>query len=905
MEKLCSVSGRETSQRRAGEDDERGGDRAIARGPVAALGYAGVRFASARFVGAASRRARARPARLGGLPRAFPRSAGSRPAALGPSRARPRAHLLPAPRPVRPRRTLRLRLRGPRDAENPTGKLLVACGVGLLTGLGVAVFNIAEHGLHDLVFLTTASSPERYQLEGVRDVRPDTWLQAVGTVAAPTAAGFAVTGLRFLADGFDGEEKPRWPWANEEERANEDASETPPDPTNVFRSAAKPTLKAAAAVVTLGSGASLGPEGPSVEIGASIAGGIAAAGTGTGTTGTRTGKGMSDLSPAASSRRLGLIAAGSAAGISAGFGAPIAGLFFAFESILQPAASKGNLEQGGSTGFGPLTTESVILASVLAAVVSAVLLGEQPAFVVPAFELKNLAELPLYLPLGLACGATAVAFRASSSVLGGGFTALERGVGGFGVPRELHAPFGGFAFGLASLLFPEVTYQGFDNVNSMLGAQGSAFRVPYPPTLLLELVVVKLLATSLCRQAGLVGGVYAPSLFMGAALGSAYGAALVPLALQGVPVAPPQAYALVGMAGVLAGICRVPLTAILLLFELTHDYRIIVPLMGTVGVASWVAGAAERSAESAKAAARGDSARPNTPVTPPWKSPRDDRRGSWAQASSPRTPARGRATTTTTPRPRPTPKPRRHPPPSRVFASRTRCEWTSRGYPPRRSAASAAEAARDAAKSARESGGGVAGGSAAVCCAAIVVDDVEGSFVGVATAASLAAAVERATRGGREETAAEACDPNVPTVTSSTTLLDASAAMRAHGASLAAVVAGVGVGGVDGVGGADGVGGVVDGGVGGVVDGGPGRGGRMYEPPVGRVGGARAVEAERDAAAIAKALRARARKPKPRDERRRERRRREGGKHSRTTSTGLPGLPGLGLPGLASIPVDF
>ena len=677
------------------------------------------------------------------------------------------------------------------DAENPTGKLLVACGVGLLTGLGVAVFNIAEHGLHDLVFLTTASSPERYQLEGVRDVRPDTWLQAVGTVAAPTAAGFAVTGLRFLADGFDGEEKPRWPWANEEERANEDASETPPDASDVLRSAAKPTLKAAAAVVTLGSGASLGPEGPSVEIGASIAGGIAAAGTGTGTgtgtgmgtgtTGTRTGKGTSDLSPAASSRRLGLIAAGSAAGISAGFGAPIAGLFFAFESILQPAASKGNLEQGGSTGFGPLTTESVILASVLAAVVSAVLLGEQPAFVVPAFELKNLAELPLYLPLGLACGATAVAFRASSSVLGGGFTALERGVGGFGVPRELHAPFGGFAFGLASLLFPEVTYQGFDNVNSMLGAQGSAFRVPYPPTLLLELVVVKLLATSLCRQAGLVGGVYAPSLFMGAALGSAYGAALVPLALQGVPVAPPQAYALVGMAGVLAGICRVPLTAILLLFELTHDYRIIVPLMGTVGVASWVAGAAERSAEAAKAAARGDSGETEHASYTAVEVPEGRSEGvvgtgiisAYAGAGSSDDDDETETETETAS--------------SSSALARLRVADAMRMDVPRvssaASATSAAEAARDAAKSARESGGGVAGGSAAVCCAAIVVDDVEGSFVGVATAASLAAAVERATRGGREETAAEACDPNVPTVTSSTTLLDASAAMRANGAS--------------------------------------------------------------------------------------------------------------------------
>ena len=227
-------------------------------------------------------------------------------------------------------------------------------------------------------------------------------------------------------------------------------------------------------------------------------------------------------------------------------------------------------------------------------------------------ELKNVAELPLYLPLGLACGAVAVAFRASSRVLGAGFKRLENPPNTFStsssdgafvgyprVPRAWHAPLGGFVFGVASLLFPEVTYQGFDNVNSMLGADGGGLRTPYPPTLLLELVLAKLAATTLCRQSGLVGGVYAPSLFMGAALGSAYGALLTPVAVAtgavGLgAVAPPQAYALVGMAGVLAGICRVPLTAILLLFELTHDYRIIVPLMGTVGVASWVAGAAER-----------------------------------------------------------------------------------------------------------------------------------------------------------------------------------------------------------------------------------------------------------------------------------------------------------------------
>ena len=534
------------------------------------------------------------------------------------------------------------------DDPKPTDLLAVACGVGLLTGLGVGAFNIAEHGVHDLVFLTTTVySPDRFRVEGMRDVRPETWVQAVGAVAAPTAAGFAVTGLRFLAGGFDGEEAPRWGSENTTKHESESAEQTeassdaaaPKSWTVAARAAARPALKAAAAVVTLGAGASLGPEGPSVEIGASIAGSLHEATTSSsggsgGFFGSQTlaererdGAGANDSRRARrrrarlASRRLGLVAAGSAAGISAGFGAPIAGLFFAFESVLQPASARraGNAagdvdvdDLGGSTGFGALTTESVILASVLAAVVSGALLGEQPAFIVPAFELKNLAELPLYLPLGLLCGATAVAFRSSSAVIGRGFAALERGgASGAGgeergetanssarfalrVPREWHAPLGGAAFGVVATLFPEVTYQGFDNVNSMLGAEGSPFRTPYSPSLLTGLVLVKLAATALCRQSGLVGGVYAPSLFMGAALGSAYGAALVPLALAGAPVAPPQAYALVGMAGVLAGICRVPLTAILLLFELTHDYRIIVPLMGTVGVASWVAGAAER-----------------------------------------------------------------------------------------------------------------------------------------------------------------------------------------------------------------------------------------------------------------------------------------------------------------------
>ena len=714
--------------------------------------------------------------------------------------------------------------------EDDTSKLIVACAIGLATGLGVALFNVAEHATHDLVFVTTNLDPTRFQLEGERQAGPaaDTLFQAFAAVAAPTAAGFLVTGMRFACGGFEGEEVPRAPrWRglrsdrgrseddDDENEADDDASDADgtdggfADGRDLAR-AAKPVLKAAAAVVTLGSGASLGPEGPSVEIGASVAGGVSELANVT--------------SSAKTAQRLGLIAAGSAAGISAGFGAPIAGLFFAFESILQPAASRGSLPTrggGGSTGFGPLTTESVILASVLAAVVSNQILGDTPAFVVPAFDIRAAAELPLYLPLGFLCGATAVAFRASSSALGNAFNALERGGGGSGgwggVPREWHAPLGGFVFGLVALYFPEVTYQGFDNVNSILNAEGSAFRLPYPPTLLLELVLVKIASTALCRQSGLVGGVYAPSLFMGAALGSAYGAALVPLALAGVPVAAPQAYALVGMAGVLAGICRVPLTAILLLFELTHDYRIIVPLMGTVGVSSLVASAAERkmSMWSASAAAGTKSALDSLNRSfdedeldrvsreaaleraaaeeeeDDVECAEEDEDIGLCEIRNPDETREGDALDAAD---------------EEALRSLRVADVLRRDVPRVSALASAADAAteaRDSAMNARDRSNG------SVSCCAVVVDPASGTFVGIATAASLRGALDvmrrraAAKRGadGRAKddsgglgpvVAADACDFSVPAVASGSSLWEARRAMRESGASVCVVVAAAG-----------------------------------------------------------------------------------------------------------------
>jgi hypothetical protein len=146
--------------------------------------------------------------------------------------------------------------------------------------------------------------------------------------------------------------------------------------------------------------------------------------------------------------------------------------------------------------------------------------------------------------------------------------------------------------GIFSIFYPEVSYNGFDNVNALLTTDVLQI---YKPELLVQLIAAKLLATSLCRSSGLVGGVYAPSLFMGAALGASYGGFLAHMDSMSnlIEVAPPQAYALVGMAGVLASVCRVPLTAILLLFELTGNAKIILPLMGTVGVASWAVKSAD------------------------------------------------------------------------------------------------------------------------------------------------------------------------------------------------------------------------------------------------------------------------------------------------------------------------
>ncbi|KAG0467979.1 hypothetical protein HPP92_017307 [Vanilla planifolia] len=237
-------------------------------------------------------------------------------------------------------------------------------------------------------------------------------------------------------------------------------------------------------------------------------------------------------------RRIALVAAGAAAGIASGFNAAVAGCFFAIETVLRPLRAENS---------PPFTTAMIILASVISSTVSNVLLGERPAFTVPTYELKSAA--------------------------------------------------GGLGAGIIALKYPGTLYWGFTNVDEILHTGKSAAAPGIG--LLTQLAAAKVVSTALCKGSGLVGGLYAPSLMIGAAIGAVFGGSAAELINSAIPgnsaLAQPQAYALVGMAATLASVCSVPLTSVLLLFELTKDYRILLPLMGAVGLAIWIPSVANQS----------------------------------------------------------------------------------------------------------------------------------------------------------------------------------------------------------------------------------------------------------------------------------------------------------------------
>jgi H+/Cl- antiporter ClcA len=394
---------------------------------------------------------------------------------------------------------------------------------------GTPLKSLLQLGLEGLGWLApSAPAPLPEPAISAKDDLTD-WLALWPVVVVPTLGGLAVGVLRWVAGSIG----PGIPSL----LAMADGA--------VAAAPRLPLLRLVAASLSLGSGASLGPEGPSVESGGNLGLWVAS---------------RSGLTPQSQKA---LVAAGIAAGLAAGFKAPIAGVFFAFEGSFNAIQSRPSLR-------------AVLVAAVASALVTQLVLGDTPILRLPAYQVRSPLELPLYLGLGLVASLVSLALVRLLAL--GRHPQVLRLVGQ--LPPGLATALGGAAVGGLALLFPEVLGVGYDTIESLLG-QDEAI----PLLTLVGVIAAKLLATTLSNASGFVGGGFAPALFLGAVLGNVYGQLLGAGGLN-LPVAEPPAYAMVGMAAVLAGSARAPITSILLLFELTRDIRIVLPLMAAAGLSA-------------------------------------------------------------------------------------------------------------------------------------------------------------------------------------------------------------------------------------------------------------------------------------------------------------------------------
>jgi chloride channel protein, CIC family len=284
--------------------------------------------------------------------------------------------------------------------------------------------------------------------------------------------------------------------------------------------------------VSLASGIALGREGPSVQVGAGIASILG--------------------------RQLGLSAAtirslvpiGAAAALAAAFNTPIAAVLFTLEEVMGDLHAR--------------VLGAIVLSSATSWIVLHLLLGDEPLFHVPAYQLVNPLEFGIYAVLGIVGGLVSVSFVKLLLWLRKYFLRMP--------PRTawIQPTAGGLAVGIMGWIVPEVLGVGYGHVSQALNGQ-MALKV------MVLLVALKLVATATCYASGNAGGIFGPSLFIGAMLGGAVGGGahmLLPDYTGSV-----GAYALVGMGTAFAGIIRVPMTSVIMIFEITRDYSIIVPLM--------------------------------------------------------------------------------------------------------------------------------------------------------------------------------------------------------------------------------------------------------------------------------------------------------------------------------------
>ena len=296
-------------------------------------------------------------------------------------------------------------------------------------------------------------------------------------------------------------------------------------------------VKSLASSVCIASGGSVGREGPIAQIGSAL------------------GSLIGQLLKLSEDRVRTLVACGAAGGIAATFNAPIAGAVFALEVLLR---------RFGSVYFG-----AVVISAVTADVIAHYFEGDSRTFLTPEYTMQSPWELLLYTLMGFIAALAAVGFSRllyfSEDIWG-----LIR------IPEPAKPLLGGILLGLLGIIsyqidgFPRVFGVGYETIENTLFSQ-LTLQVTF------GLLLLKLVATTLTLGSGGSGGIFAPSLFMGAMLGASFGQIAHTIFPE--IVAPSGAYALVGMAAFFGGAAHAPITAILILFEMTGDYQIILPLM--------------------------------------------------------------------------------------------------------------------------------------------------------------------------------------------------------------------------------------------------------------------------------------------------------------------------------------
>ncbi|MBW6519567.1 MAG: chloride channel protein [Desulfoarculaceae bacterium] len=302
-------------------------------------------------------------------------------------------------------------------------------------------------------------------------------------------------------------------------------------------------LKLISTALTIGTGNSAGVEGPIAAIGGAI------------------GSQVGQASRVSGARMKVYIAAGCAGGVAGIFNAPLAGIFFASEIVLLGT-------------FEISSFSALVIASAIATVVTRAYYGETTAFSIPDYHLVNpFVELPLYTIMAVIIGLIAVFHIRIFYLIRDRYQTLP-------IHPQLKPLTGAFIIGCMGMAYPQVMGDGYHFIESVINGHGTL-------VLLFVLIFLKIIATAITLGSGGAGGVFAPALFIGAMIGGAFGH----LANMVFPTmtAAPGAYATVGIGAFLAASTHAPMTAIFLLFEMTGNYMIIVPIMLTSIIGTIVA----------------------------------------------------------------------------------------------------------------------------------------------------------------------------------------------------------------------------------------------------------------------------------------------------------------------------